>query len=68
MRGRDRNLGMGNAPARTLHAILQRRNVFDEWGVEMRGGFGDGESFMGEWNHPLFMIFMGEVFLHCQHK
>ena len=56
MRGRDRNLGMGNAPARTLHEILQRRNVFDEWGVEMRGGFGDGESFMGEWNHPLFII------------
>ena len=25
MRGRDKNLGMGNEPARTLHAILQRR-------------------------------------------
>merc|ERR1719392_277340 len=46
MRGRDRNLGMGNEPARTLHAVLQRRNVFDEWGLELRGGFGDGQSFM----------------------
>ena len=25
MRGRDKNLGMGNEPARTLHAVLQRR-------------------------------------------
>ena len=23
------------------------RNVFDEWGLELGGGFGDGESFMG---------------------
>ena len=30
MRGRDRNLGMGNAPARTLHAILQRRCILSQ--------------------------------------
>ena len=23
------------------------RNVFDEWGLELKGGFGDGHSFMG---------------------
>ena len=23
------------------------RNVFDEWGLELKGGFGDGQSFMG---------------------
>ena len=28
--------------------VFSFRNVFDEWGLELRGGFGDGESFMGE--------------------
>ena len=28
--------------------VCSFRNVFDEWGLELRGGFGDGESFMGE--------------------
>ena len=27
---------------------ISTRNVFDEWGLELRGGFGDGQSFMGE--------------------
>ena len=30
-----------------LHWQLLIRNVFDEWGLELKGGFGDGQSFMG---------------------
>jgi hypothetical protein len=45
---RAANLGMGALPARTFHAFLNRRNVFDEWGLEVRGGWATGDSFIGD--------------------
>ena len=33
---------MGDKPARKFFVELRRRNEFDEWGIELVGGWGDG--------------------------
>jgi hypothetical protein len=52
---RAANMGMGARPARTFHAFLNRRNVFDEWGLELCGGWATGDSFIGD-GYLLFTV------------
>ena len=40
------NLGMGDTPARRFFVDLRRRNEFDEWGMELAGGWRDGATWM----------------------
>ena len=35
---------MGDQPARKFYAEMRRRNEFDEWGLELAGGWGEGED------------------------
>ena len=39
------------------------RNVFDEWGLELKGGFGDGQSFMGGPCHQSVQMKMLNFFI-----
>ena len=38
------NLGMGDQPARRFYCEMRRRNEFDCWGLEVSGGWGDGQT------------------------
>ena len=40
------NLGMGDQPARKFFVDLRRRNEFDEWGLELRGGWRGGDTWV----------------------
>ena len=45
MQGKQ-NLGMGDQPARKFFVDLRRRNEFDEWGLELRGGWRGGDTWV----------------------
>merc|ERR1712117_98520 len=40
------NIGMGDKPARKFFVELRRRNEFDEWGMELVGGWGEGSTWI----------------------
>ena len=45
LQGRQ-NLGMGDEPARKFYSEMRRRNEFEEWGLEVAGGWGDGTTWL----------------------
>ena len=40
------NLGMGEQPARKFYAEMRRRNEFDEWGLELAGGWAEDRTWI----------------------
>ena len=37
---------MGDEPARKFYSEMRRRNEFEEWGLEVSGGWADGTTWL----------------------
>ena len=37
---------MGEEPARKFYSEMRRRNEFEEWGLEVSGGWADGTTWL----------------------